>query len=203
MAEACREDIRKVLGEATSISLSVDDRTYQKIIRFRCDAPQEPFVRRGVFCVLSLAKSAVGDFEEDHAVIAVRNLDGALNRFCTPIQKRGQAAAMQIELKEHIRKHVRILAVDGASKERRVLELAAKDLFPNVILFIRDAAHALRIAVKNPLHYDDVLGEVWEAFFDKRHALVPDLMTSASDNTIRSTSRGRSCEFHLRAGRWR
>ena len=59
---------------------------------------------------------------------------------------------MQHEFKERIRKHVRILAVDGASEERRALELAAKDLFPNVVLFIRDAAHALRIAVKNPLH---------------------------------------------------
>ena len=55
--------------------------------------------------------------------------------------------------------------------------LAARDLFPNLLIVIRDPAHALRIATK-ALHCDDVFGEVWEELFDGRHALVPDLQNS-------------------------
>ena len=175
MAETHREDIRKQLAKATSISLAMDDRKYSKIIRYRCDAPEKPYVRRGVLLVLSLAKSAVGDFEEDHALVAVRKLDSALNKFCTPLPTRHAVdgiAETILELKEHIRKTVKIFAVDGASKERRALELATNELFPNVVLLIRDAAHALRIAVKDPLHFDDVFGEVWYEIFDKRQSLI-------------------------------
>mgnify|MGYP003330951470 CR=1 FL=1 len=43
---------------------------------------------------------------------------------------------------------------------------------------IRDAAHALRIAVKDPLQRDEVFAEIWASLFDKRHALVPDIMKS-------------------------
>ena len=51
-------------------------------------------------------------------------------------------------------------------------------IFPNVVLIVRDAAHALRIAVKDPLHHDDVFGDVWDSLFNVRHALVPDVMNS-------------------------
>ena len=86
MAEARREVIREDLRRAKFICLAMDDRQYQKIIRFRCDAPKKPFVRRGVLGVMSLANSSIQDFEEDHALIAVRKLDAFLNRFCTPFE---------------------------------------------------------------------------------------------------------------------
>ena len=62
----------------------MDERQYLKIVRYRCDAPTKPFVHRGVLGVLSLEKSSLGDFEEDHAVIAVRKMDLFLTKFCTP-----------------------------------------------------------------------------------------------------------------------
>ena len=65
----------------------MDDRQYQKIVRFRCDAPEKPFFRKGILGVMGLEKSAVGDFEEDHTVIAVRKLDSFLNRLCTPLSR--------------------------------------------------------------------------------------------------------------------
>ena len=178
MAEARREVLRKQLGEAQFISLSMDDRQYQKIVRFRCDAPSKPFVFKGILGVMSLEKSAVGDFEEDHALMGVRQMDAFLNKFCTPIGPAGEPVATDIALKEHIRKTTRVFAADGASKERRALLLATQELFPNVVLLLRDAAHALRIAVRNPLHIDGLFGEVWTHLFDKRHALVPDVMNS-------------------------
>ena len=127
---------------------------------------------------MSLDKSAVGDFEDDHAFIGVRQMDAFLNKFCTPIGPAGEPVATDIALKEHIRKTTRVFAADGASKERRALLLATQKLFPNVVTLLRDAAHAVRIAVKNPLHIDELFGEVWTHLFDKRHALVPDVMNS-------------------------
>ena len=58
-----------------------------------------------------------------------------------------------------------------------VFFLAAHEVFPNLLICIRDSAHAIRIATK-ALHTCDVLGEVWDALFNARHALVPDLMNS-------------------------
>ena len=178
IAEVKRSDIRKQLREAQFISISMDDRKYEKLLRFRSDAPSEPFVHRGILGVMSLDKSAVGDFEEDHALIAVRKMDGFLNRICTPLGPGGRKLATDIALKEHIRKCIRVFAADGASKERRALFLAAKELCPNIVLVLRDGAHALRIAVRDPLHFDSLFGEVWTHLFDQRHALVPDVMNS-------------------------
>ena len=153
-------------------------RKYKKIVRFRCDAPIKPYLHRGILGVLGLEKSAVGDFEEDHALVAVRKLDNFLNRFCTPLGKKGEHVTTDFALKDRIRKRTRVFAVDGASKERRALLLAVEELFPNVVLLLRDAAHAFRIAVKDPLHFDALFGDVWTRLFDQRHALVPDIMNS-------------------------
>ena len=78
---------------------------------------------------------------------------------------------------QHIMSTVLCLAADGASSERRAVFLAARELFPNLLIVIRDPAHAIRIAAK-ALHQDDVFGHVWHELFDARHALVPDLMNS-------------------------
>ena len=71
MAETRREVLRERLGKAQFISLSLDERQYEKVVRFRCDAPGEPDVHRGILGVMGLEKSAVSDFEEDHALIGV------------------------------------------------------------------------------------------------------------------------------------
>ena len=110
---------------------------------------------------MGLEKSAVGDFEEDHALIGVRKLGSFLNTFCTPLRRTGRPSATDLELKEHIRKRTRVFAADGGSKERRALLLAVEHLFPNIAVLLQDAAHALRIAMKNPLHFDDLFGEAW------------------------------------------
>ena len=69
------------------------------------------------------------------------------------------------------------LAADGDTHGRRAIFLAAREIFPNLLIVIRDPAHAIRIATK-ALHTDEVFGEVWHELFDARHALVPDLMNS-------------------------
>ena len=72
MDEVRRRDIRLQLGVATCISFAIDDRESQQIIRLRCEAPDYPYACSGVLGAMSLRKSAVADFEEDHALIAVR-----------------------------------------------------------------------------------------------------------------------------------
>ena len=68
-------------------------------------------------------------------------------------------------LKAEIIKKVTCFAADGASKERRALALAVREVFPNVLIVIRDPAHAIRIASKS-LHCDALFGEVWDELFD-------------------------------------
>ena len=77
--------------------------------------------------------------------------------------------------------------------------LAAREVFPNVLLCIRDSAHAIRIAA-TALHTDDVFGNVWRELFDGRHALVPDLMNSkkwhdllvaVQESNVRAVASGR------------
>ena len=53
-----------------------------------------------------------------------------------------------------------------------------KEIFPNAVYLIRDPAHAIRIACRNPLHCDDLFGEIWEELANKRHALLPDIQNS-------------------------
>ena len=39
MAEVCRQENRENLRQATQIALAMDESKYRKIIRFRCDRP--------------------------------------------------------------------------------------------------------------------------------------------------------------------
>ena len=199
MAEVTRRRIRKALSRATSITLALDESKYRKIVRFRCDVPSRRrdvslwrgasgFSYSGVLGLLDCSKKHAANFEEDHAVTAVAHLDSFLTKFCTPLgptpaqgrwggRRGAQPSTCDTALKAHVMKTVKCIAADGASKERRAVFLAARDLFPNLLIVIRDPAHALRIATK-ALHCDDVFGEVWEELFDGRHALVPDLQNS-------------------------
>ena len=88
-----------------------------------------------------------------------------------------QRLACDEALKRHILQTVLCVAADGDGHGRRILFLAAREVFPNLLIVIRDSAHAIRIA-SQALHTDGVFGEVWDELFDARHALVPDLMNS-------------------------
>ena len=192
MAEVLRVETRDVLRNATSISLSLDESIYRKVVRYRADKPApggggarnvgaSGYCHAGVLGILDCKKSHAAEFEEDHAVTAVKQLGSFLTKFCTPMG-RGRRKAVPLacdeSLKSHVMRTVTSFSADGASKERRFLFLAARELFPNLLLVIRDPAHAIRLAAKS-LHCDDVFGDVWRELFDGRHALAPDIMNSA------------------------
>ena len=186
MAEVLRMKIRDVLGNATSISLSLDESKYRKIVRYRADVPSRnveasDFCNAGALGILDCEKGHASEFEEDHAVTAVKQLESFLTRFCTPLG-RGRRKALSLtcdeSLKSHIMRTVTSFSADGGGKERRAVFLAGRELFPNLLIAMRDPAHAIRIA-SQALHCDDVFGEVWHELFDARHALAPDLKNSA------------------------
>ena len=89
MAEVIRVNIRRVLSEATHISLALDEAQYLKIVRFRADVPSQQrdcassggrlgasgFSVSGILGMLDCSKKHAADFEADHAVTAVKQLD--------------------------------------------------------------------------------------------------------------------------------
>ena len=167
MAEVLRKKIRKLLGQATAICLFLDECKHRKIVRFRADLPSaycaQPgshwrvgasgFSQAGVLGLLDCSKKDLSDFEEDNAVTGVRKLDELLTKFCTPLgrlpgRRRTQPLACDEALKRHILQSVLVFAADGDGHGRRVLFLAAREVFPNVLLCIRDSAHAIRKAAE-------------------------------------------------------
>ena len=53
-----------------------------------------------------------------------------------------------------------------------ILEALGERLFNRLILLIRDSCHALKIAMKVPLHHDELFGKIWEELFNKKKAVV-------------------------------
>ena len=126
MAEVLRIRIRKVLREATSISLALDECKYRKVLRYRCDLPSRRssgtdslwrhvgaggFSHSGVLGIIHCKKSSASEFEEDHGMIVVRQLHTFLEKCCTPLGRikgrRGvQPLACDYDLLAHIKKTV-------------------------------------------------------------------------------------------------
>ena len=91
MAEVLRRQIRNVFRQATSISLALDECKYRKIIRFRADllvalsielrhVGASGFSLSGVLGILDCSKKHASDFEEDHALTALKQLDGFFSK---------------------------------------------------------------------------------------------------------------------------
>ena len=178
MAECLRKRHRKVLLEASFCTLALDEAQGRKLVRFRCDLKQKPWRRRGILGVYDCTPKTMGEGEEDHALRAMNGLDAFITRFCTPLRKACLEPVCDQDLKDHLLKIVVVLSADGGPAERRALYVACERMFPNLLILIRDSAHALRIAMKESLHHDAVFGEIWEELFNKRHAVVPDLQNS-------------------------
>ena len=188
MAEVAREETRKRVREAESITLAIDGCKARKIIRIRCDTPGPPYIYDGVIGALRLSyeeasPNVAQEITEDHAAHALTVLKNALRRFCTPLRSRlksarGDSSGFLEDLWQKFVQCVRILAADGDKGERRTLFLACRELFPNVAALLRDPAHIIRISTQKPLQLEDLYGEVFSELVGKRHALIPDIQNS-------------------------
>ena len=94
LAEVIRKKVRGILRQATSIALALDECKYRKVIRFRCDCSADAadgglwrhagasgFSQSGVVGILDCSKKHAEDFEEDHAVTGVKQMDDIQTRF--------------------------------------------------------------------------------------------------------------------------
>ena len=104
----------------------------------------------GMLGIVDCSTKDPSDFEEYHAVTAVKKLEDLFTRFCTRLGRGGKPGVLDQRRKDLIMKRIRCISADGASKERRAVFKAAKEIFPGLCIVIRDAAHALRISMKEP-----------------------------------------------------
>lgn len=173
----------------------MDESRSIKIVRYSCDLPSKPWRASGVLGAIVVRSESIPETQEDRSTFGVRMLSQLIRRFCTPYADRrqgrnakssgqplaplGQKSCTEtLRLMEHIIASVTTVAADGARSERRVLFLAARRLFKNVRMMIRDGAHAIRIAMEKPLHLDTTFGDIWTSLFDEKHSLVPSLQNS-------------------------
>ena len=77
--------------------MSLDESKNRKVVRYRVDVPSRitgslwrhvgasGFSQSGVLGLMDCSKKHASDFEDDHVVAAVMQLDTFLTRFCTPL----------------------------------------------------------------------------------------------------------------------
>ena len=78
---------------------------------------------------------------------------------------------------------VRCLSSDGGPSERKLMFRLVRTICPQVVLVIRDFAHAARIAVQRPQQFDPMFNAVHTHLFnnglsEKKHAVIPDIQYS-------------------------
>ena len=174
LAEVCRQRKRSWLSAAKSITITLDDRNEFKAVRFKCDYLADWQGKTGLLALIrrlaGIADKEIEDFEEDYAVRQVAAITSALRSFFTSIK-----GVFHEDMFQHLCTHVRALGSDGATKEVKTLYKLRQQLFPNAVVIIRDAAHAVRIAVRDPLLADCEFKAMWDLLFDGEHALIKDI----------------------------
>jgi len=176
MQEAIRMRKRAAIAEATSISLSFDDRGGFKLLRFRCDgglslnsragsengggAGSPPSVQGILGCVQSLRGTTMTEFAEDYADRTVKEIEKMVSSFCTPL-----GGALDDGLLAKFNASVRAVVADGALQ--KVAQYLQRASMPNIVLIARDPAHMLRIAAKDPFVRSSRFGKQHQRLFGK------------------------------------
>lgn len=191
LAEALRCTKRKWLSQASSICLSMDDKADYRIVRFKCNCDVPPpagegprvgwhalppkGARRGILAVVrngGLCRRQIEDFDEDRSLETAESIVRAIKVFCTPL---GEECDQ--ELYTHILSNTRIFTADGGPKEQKAARILRERYCQNIVLIIRDPAHAVRIACRDPLHMEARFQEQHDRLFG-RHGLIPDVKNS-------------------------
>jgi hypothetical protein len=176
MQEAIRMRKRAAIAEATSISLSFDDRGGFKLLRFRCDgglslnsragsenggaAGSPPSVQGILGCIQSLRGTTMTEFAEDYADRTVKEIEKMVSSFCTPL-----GGTLDEGLLAKFNASVRAVVADGALQ--KVAQYLQRASMPNIVLIARDPAHMLRIAAKDPFVRSSRFGKQHERLFGK------------------------------------
>ena len=156
------------------MAVCVDDRGAWKLLRFRCD--HEKGHKTGVLGLLYRGGDGVAQvehWEDDHCKREAESIMKAIREFCT-----STVSDFDEGLFQHIIRCTNIYVSDGcpaALKTGRVLKTYH---LKSIAFMIRDPAHAVRIAARDPLHAEERFGEFWRRGFDSQHALIRDIQCS-------------------------
>ena len=159
---------------ACSIAVSVDDRGPWNILRFRCD--HERGHKTGLLGVLYRGGDGVQSVEywnDDFCMGESDSIMKALLVFCTH-----KLSGFDEGLFEHMKLCTKIYVSDGCAAALKTGRMLKIHYLKNIAFMIRDPAHAVRIAARDPLHAEERVGEFWRRVFDSKHALVRDIQCS-------------------------
>ena len=158
---------------ASFISIMVDDRGAYKVVRYRCDcADGSKLYDEGILTVIHKGGCGmqVEEWDDDFCEREAAAIIDGIKQFCT------LDAAFDKDLFSHFESHTLVYASDGCPAALKTgLVLKDKDLLPALVCILRDPAHAVRIAAKDPLKADERFGSFWKQMFDSPHALIRDV----------------------------
>jgi len=174
MVEGQRQQKRDWCRSASSIAISLDDRGAWKILRFRCD--HETGFQTGVLGVLYRGDdgiSSVEAWDEDFCKREAESIMKAMRTFCSSL-----VSGFDEGLFEHLCRSVHIYASDGCPAALKTGRMLKRNHLVNIAFMVRDPAHAIRIAARDPLHAEERFGSFWTRVFDSKHALIRDIQCS-------------------------
>ena len=175
IVECMREEKRRVIKQAAYIALAVDDRCPHKLLRFRCDHGDS--FKEGVFGVLYRGGGgvtpAVETWDDDFCEREAESIMRVMREFCTSL-----TLGFDEGIFRHLTACVRIYVVDGCSAALKTGRVLKHKHLPNLAFCLRDPAHAIRIAARDPLHAEERFGKFWKETFDSPHALVREVQHS-------------------------
>lgn len=173
MSLVVKRKLQTIFAQATAISLAMDSRKEHKILHYKADTPEDPYHVSGFLGLYRCTPPTREIAVEDHADRAVTEMESWLKHFFTdPID------GFDGESFETFRNKVLTLSTDGDASTRKSMSIAARTLFPNTIWALRDAAHYIRIAARNPLHMDENFNIIYEELFNRSDGLVKTIQNS-------------------------
>ena len=179
----------RLLKNASSIALGLDDRGPYRLIIFRCTTEKGEHAgmfpakdwdgwTSGCLGVLrrggSPSSKTLADLDSDYSQAMANSVVLAIQRLTIS----PDTGLHDQQLTEAICRKVRVGVSDGAASAQKALRFLATGPMPNMLCLGRDWAHAVAIATKGALLADDDFREWWNDVFDERHALVPDIKNS-------------------------
>ena len=175
LVEKIREDKRSWLKQAGAVAILVDDRGAHKLIRFRCDHGTS--FKTGVLGVAHRdgggGVTPLERWDDDFCEREAETIMQVIKRFCT-----SSVHGVDDGLFNHLKECMRVYVSDGCTAALKTGRVLKHTHFRNIAMIVRDPAHAIRIAARDPLHAEERYGHFWTEMFDSKHALVRNVQSS-------------------------
>ena len=168
LQESIRDRKRKLLADASSIALTVDDKSPFRLVRFKA-ANLAGEVASGIMCLIKPSKMLEDDpelWDADKSQLAADSIAAGIRELCTRFGQRSHDDF----LFQRICNAVKSFSADGAAYAQKVGRLIKK-FCVNLVVVWRDAAHCVRLAAQNPLDNMPAYSEAWQALFGAKGPL--------------------------------